>query len=108
MQGQPSCRACLPFETGEAKVRRYATEIDQHRDHVPRDHGPREDEEAVVNPHNLKSTHDGRHRGIDTLARPAPEHLDQVGTAAKVVPNPATNPSTSDRENLGRSRLDVS
>jgi hypothetical protein len=30
------------------------------------------------------------------------------GIAAKVVPNPATNPRISDRRNLGTSRLDVS
>ena len=30
------------------------------------------------------------------------------GTAAKVVPNPATNPNTSDFWNPGKNRLDVS
>ncbi len=30
------------------------------------------------------------------------------GTAAKVVPSPATNPRISDRWNLGMNRLDVS
>jgi len=34
--------------------------------------------------------------------------LTKSGTAAKVVPNPATNPHISDRCNLGTSRLAVS
>jgi hypothetical protein len=34
--------------------------------------------------------------------------LIKSGTAAKVVPKPATKPNTSDRWNPGKSRLDVS
>jgi len=34
--------------------------------------------------------------------------LTRSGTAANVVPKPATNPRTSDRRNLGKSKLAVS
>src|SRR5262252_5930273 len=80
------------FEAGEAEVDGDAPEIDHHRDDVPHDHRARKNQQAVVDPEELKHAHDARHRGIHALARPAPEHPDQVGDSGKRGPKTRDKP----------------
>src|SRR5262249_60152807 len=80
------------FEAGEAEVDGDAPEIDHYRDDVPHDHRARENQQAVVDPEKLKHAHDARHRGIHALARPAPEHPDQVGYSGERGPKARDKP----------------
>ena len=57
-----------PFPPCEPKVRPDGQEIDHYGDHVPHDHRPRRNQEAVIDPHDLENTHDARHHRVHTLA----------------------------------------
>ena len=58
----------------EMNIRADAQEIDQNRNHVPYDDRPRSNQQAVVDPQDLKSTGDCCHRWLHARARPTLEH----------------------------------
>jgi len=73
-------RCCSPsFRADEVKVRADIQKIDQYRDHVPCDYGPRNNQQTVVDPQDLKDAHDGRHPRVNASAGATPEHGNQVG-----------------------------
>jgi hypothetical protein len=62
----PPCLAF--FFAGEMTVGADVQKIDQHRDHVPYDHGSRSNQQAVVHPEDLKDSHDRCHPRIHARA----------------------------------------
>ena len=71
--------ARLFFLADEVKVRADTQKIDQYRDRVPCDYGPRSYQQTVVDPQDLKDAHDGGHPRVNASAGATPEHGDQVG-----------------------------
>ena len=56
----------LFFFADEVTIRAHAQEVYQYRDHVPHDYWPRSNQQAIVDPEDLKSPHDRRHPRIHT------------------------------------------
>ena len=76
----------LAFFPNEIQVSGDAEGIGQHRYQIPRNHRSRSDQQAVINPENLKHAHDCRHPWIHSRARPAFQHGDQVWHCRKCRP----------------------
>ena len=55
-----------------------AEEINQHADHIPHNHGSRNNQDAIVDPEDLKEAYDSRHPWVHARSRPAPEHRQQI------------------------------
>jgi hypothetical protein len=72
-------------------------EIDEYRNHIPCDHWPRSDQQAIVDPDNLRDTGDCGHSGFMPVLDRRLSIASRSGMAAKVVPKPAIKPSISDR-----------
>jgi hypothetical protein len=53
---------------GKQYVRADVQKIDEHRHHVPNDHRSRSNQQAVLDPEDLKHAHDGRHPWVHTRA----------------------------------------
>lgn len=77
----------MPFSACKIKVRADAQKIDQYRDHVPQDHRSRSDQQSVVDPDNLKDTHDSCHPRMHPCTGSAPEHDHQVRQSSKGRPD---------------------
>jgi len=54
--------------TNEVTVGADAQKVDEHRNHVPDDHRPRSNQQAVVDPEDLKDSHDCRHPRVHSRA----------------------------------------
>src|SRR4051812_29133223 len=70
------CQALL--SASEMTERCNAQKIDDDSDDVPYDDGPRRDQQAIVDPHDLKHTHDCGHARVHPGTRPTSEHREQI------------------------------
>ena len=60
------------FFSGVVTVGKDGEEVDAHAYQVPQDDGPRNNEDAVVNPEDLEAADNGRHSRIHALSRSVP------------------------------------
>ena len=66
------------FFAEKVRISANAEEINQNADHVPHNHGPRNNQDAVVDPEDLKDAYDRRHPWVHARTRSAPEHRHQI------------------------------
>ena len=85
------------FFAKKVRISANAEEVNQHADHIPHNHGPRNNQDAIVDPEDLKDAYDRRHPWVHARTRPAPEHRQQVRQDGKGGSKPATKPKRSER-----------
>ena len=67
-----------PSVPAPGRVAPVNSRVDHDRDHVPDDHRSRNNQQAIVDPGDLKDAHDSRHPRIHPCARAPLEHGEQV------------------------------
>jgi hypothetical protein len=90
---------------GEIEICAHADKIRRHRDDVPKDDGSGHDQQPIPDPEDLERAHNAGIRGFMPLLDLRLSIPIKSGNAAKVVPNPARKPTTSDRRKLEWIRL---
>ena len=55
-----------------------AEEVNQHADYIPNNHGSRNNQDAIVDPEDLKEAYDRRHPWVHARSRSPPEHRHQI------------------------------
>ena len=58
-------------------------EINPHCDRIPHNDRPRFDQDAVIDPHDLKGAHNRSHRRIHAYTGTPLEHGDEIGHGSK-------------------------
>ena len=66
------------FFAEEVRISADAEEINQNADHIPHNHGSRNNQDAIVDPEDLKDAYDCRHPRVHASTRPTPEHRQQI------------------------------
>ena len=85
------------FFAAKIGISANAEEINQHADHVPRNHRSRNNQHTVVDPEDLKSPYIAAILGFMPALDRRLSIASRSGKTAKVVPKPAIKPKISER-----------